>query len=91
MQRTYLRATVTTLIGLLAAGTIVAGAAEPVAVRSAADITSKLYLERWAPLFQGQVCQIGSKNCTADEAHPPRPCLLSPQLCAVRGMKFVPL
>jgi hypothetical protein len=91
MQRTYLRATVTTLIGLLATGTIVAGAAVPITVRSAADITSKLRLERRAPLFQGQVCQIGSKNCTEMSRDPPRPCLLSPQLCAMRGMKFVPL
>lgn len=91
MQRTYLRATVTTLIGLLAAGTIVAGAAEPVAVRSAVDITSKPHILRRAPLFQGQVCQIDSKNCTADEGYPPRPCWLSPQLCAVRGMRSVPL
>ena len=89
MQKTYLRATVNTLIGLLAAGTIVAGAAEPFTVRSAADITRKPRVEMRVPPFQGQVCQIDSKICTEMNRDPPRPCLVSPQLCAVRGMKVV--
>ena len=91
MQKAYSRATVNTLIGLLAVGTIVAGAAERFAVRSAPDITRKPRFEMRVPPFQGQVCQIGSKNCTEESRHPPRPCLLSPQLCALRGMKLVPL
>ena len=88
MQKTYLRATVNALIGILAVGTIVAGAAERFAVRSVPDITRKPRFEMRVPPFQGQVCQIDSKNCT-EMKHPPRPCLLSPQLCAVRGMKLV--
>ena len=89
MQKTYLRATVNALIGLLTVGTIVAGAAEAFAARSAPDITRKPPFEMRVPPFQGQVCQIGSKNCTEMSRDPPRPCLLSPQLCAVRGMKVV--
>ena len=91
MQKTYLRATVNTLIGMLAVGTIVAGAAERFAVRSVDNITRKSRFEMRVPPFQGQVCQIGSKNCTEMNRRPPRPCLLSPQLCAVQGMKLVPL
>jgi hypothetical protein len=91
MQKTYLRATVNTLIALLAAGTIVAGAAERFAVRSVSNITRKPRFEMRVPPFRGQVCQIDSRNCTEMNQHPPRPCLLSPQLCAVQGMKLVPL
>ena len=91
MQKTYLRATVNALIGMLAVGTIVAGAVEGVAVRSVANITRKPRFEMRVPPFQGQVCQIDSKNCTEMNRHPPQPCLLSPQLCAARGMKLVPL
>lgn len=89
MQKTYLRATVNTLIGLLAVGTIVAGAAERLAVRSAADITRKPLIEMRVPPFQGQVCQIDSNNCTDMSRYPPRLCLLSPQSCGMRGVKVV--
>ena len=91
MQKTYLRAAVNTLIGMLAVGTIVAGAAERFAVRSVGNITRKPRFEMRVPPFQGQVCQIGSKNCTELSQPAPRLCLLSPQSCAVRGMKVVPL
>lgn len=91
MQTTYLRGTVNTLIGLLAVGTIVAGAAERLAVRLAPDITRKPPFEMRVPPFQAQVCQIDSNICTEMSRYPPQPCLLSPQLCATRGMKVVPL
>jgi hypothetical protein len=91
MQKTYLRATVNALAGVLAVGTIVAGAAERLAVRPMPNITRKPRFEMRVPPFQGQVCQIDSKNCTEMSQHPPRPCLLSPQRCAVQGMKYVPL
>jgi hypothetical protein len=91
MQKTYLRATVNTLIGLLAVGTIVAGAAERLAVPSAADITRKLPIEMWVPPFQGQVCLIDSMNCTEMNRYPPRVCLVAPQSCGMRDVKVVPL
>ena len=91
MQKTYLRATVKILIGMLAVGTIVAGAAERLVLRSGADITRKSRLEMRVPSFQGQVCQIDSNNCIQMSRQAPRLCLLSPQSCAVRGMKVVPL
>ena len=91
MQKTYLRATVNTLIGLLAVGTLVADAAESVAVRSASNITRKPPFEMRVPLFRGQVCQIDSNNCTEMMRHPPRLCLLTPQSCGSRGMRVVPL
>jgi hypothetical protein len=91
MQRTYLRDTVITLIGLLAIGTIVAGAAERFVDRSPADITSKPRFDMRVPPFRGQVCQIDSKICTELNHQRPRPCLLSPQVCVVRDLKFVPL
>ena len=67
MQTTYLRATVNTLIGLLAVGTIVAGATERLPVRSAANITRKPPIEMRVPPYQGQVCLIDSMICTEDE------------------------
>jgi hypothetical protein len=91
MQKTYLRVTAIILIGLLAAGTIVAGAAEQSAAQSTPDITRKPRFEMRVPPFRGQVCQIDSKNCTEMNRERPRPCLLSPQSCAMRGLKFVPL
>jgi len=89
MQKAYLRATVTLLIGVLGVGTIVAGAAERLALRSAPDISRKPRLAMRVPPIQGQVCLIDSKNCKAMSRYPPRPCLLSPQLCVVWGMKVV--
>ena len=91
MQKTYLRATVKILIGMLAVGTIVAGAAERLALRSGPDITRKSRLEMRVPPIQGQVCQIDSKNCTEMSRHAPGLCLLSSQACADRGMEVVPL
>ena len=80
-----------TLIGMLAVGTIVAGAAERLAVRSAADITRKPPIEMRVPPFQGQVCLIDSTNCTEMSRYPPRLCLLAPQSCGMRDVKVVPL
>ena len=91
MQKTYLRATVNALIGILAVGTIVAGAAERFAVRSVPNITRKPRFEMRVPPFQGQVCQIHGKNCTEMSGGPPRPCWVSLSSCAEQGMKIVPL
>ena len=89
MQKRYSRAIVNILIGMLAVGTIVAGTAERLAVRSPGDLTRKPRLEMRVPSFQEQVCQIDSKNCTEMSLYPPPACLLSPQLCATQGMKVV--
>ena len=91
MQKTYLRATVNTVIGLLAAAAITAGAAEPLAVRLAPNITGNPRLEMRVPPIQGQVCQIHGKNCTEMSGGPPRPCWVSLSSCAAQGMKIVPL
>jgi hypothetical protein len=91
MQKTYLRATVITVIGMLAVGTIVAGAAERPGTRSVPNITRKPLFEMPARHFSGQVCQINSTNCQRLSQRPPRACLLSPRLCAGRGMRLVPL
>ena len=91
MQKTYLRATVNTVIGLLAAAAITAGAAEPLAVRSGADITGKPRPETRVPPIRGQVCQIHGKNCTEMSGGPSRLCWVSLSSCAVQGMKIVPL
>jgi hypothetical protein len=91
MQKTYLRATVKTVIGLLAAAAITAGAAEPLAVRLTPNTTGKPRPEMRVPPIQGQVCQIRGKNCTEMSGDPPRPCLVSLSSCAVQGMQVVPL